>query len=749
MNFKKAAALTLSAAMLLQPMTASAATWGGILSGLQASATGRHTTDDGTTAEIVDGTLRVTGGSITDEVAVSQGTLGNVFSIIFDRIQMVSMTVHAAANEHYSIGLDKDTHVTEDVSLNGSGEKASLELTNEGSIDGRLSGTLNGNNGTMEITNNGTIGKFFGGATGEGANREFTNNGTVQGNVGGWANDGASQTLINNGTVGGELSGGSQRGENSTSTIINNNEAGSMSGHVEGAGNSTTVINNGHTGEIINVNAREGASASVTNNGDVDLRMSGWSVGTDSKLTIENADDAFSGTIMGEAYDGSTTTVTNDGGVYGGIGGYAEGAKLDVENNGMVDGNVMVGAGDGANVSADNSGTGEIYGDLYGWTDGEGKASLGNAGKLTGHMDVEIMTLEADAGDDDADDENPANPGKPGTGKIIGEAANGGTVTINNSGEAAGASVSAAEGSQTNLTNAGVLGGLTVDDQNGATNVTNNGAIGAENGGSSVEIWLNNGDVKLTNNGTIASGTDEATGEPIFALIRVTGDVSAEQINERLSMAGVPENGKVLVEKNKVDEAGNPVGEPEYEIITIKQAQPDEEPKEEPKADESEESAPEFEVPLAEQMRHEMEEQRKDEAIGGVFGSPYWIKQMYLGYHSYNLRLYIDGEQVNVRERLSWNADKTKAISFTVNTVNPEKLTMRFDENVLEVFERTEITTVTLLDKNGAPVMQYNVSDLRAAYDGFGLNDADQLVVGCMDDEVMKIGADGQLVAAE
>lgn len=46
-------------------------------------------------------------------------------------------------------------------------------------------------------------------------------------------------------------------------------------------------------------------------------------------------------------------------------------------------------------------------------------------------------------------------------------------------------------------------------------------------------------------------------------------------------------------------------------------------------------------------------------------------------------------------------------------------------------------------------VMQYNVSDLRAAYDGFGLDGADQLVVGGADDDVMKIGADGQLVPVE
>ena len=157
----------------------------------------------------------------------------------------------------------------------------------------------------------------------------------------------------------------------------------------------------------------------------------------------------------------------------------------------------------------------------------------------------------------------------------------------------------------------------------------------------------------------------------------------------------------------------------------------------------------EDEGPSEEEIRHDMEMKRQAEAIGGVYGSPYWIKQLYLGYHSYNLSLLIDGQPVTMRERLNWNADKSKGISLRVNTVAPEKLTMRFDEKVLEVFERTNITTVTLLDKNGAAMMQYNVSDLRAAYDQYGLNDADQLVVGGVDDDVMKIGADGQLVPVE
>ena len=157
----------------------------------------------------------------------------------------------------------------------------------------------------------------------------------------------------------------------------------------------------------------------------------------------------------------------------------------------------------------------------------------------------------------------------------------------------------------------------------------------------------------------------------------------------------------------------------------------------------------EDEGPSEEEIRHDMEMKRQAEAIGGVYGSPYWIKQLYLGYHSYNLRLFVGETRENFREELSWSADGSKSVSLRVNDENPEKLTMRFDEKVLEVFERTNITTVTLLNKSGAAVMQYNVSDLRAAYDGFGLDGADQLVVGGMDDDVMKIGADGQLVPVE
>ena len=273
-------------------------------------------------------------------------------------------------------------------------------------------------------------------------------------------------------------------------------------------------------------------------------------------------------------------------------------------------------------------------------------------------------------------------------------------------------------------------------DEKGEANFVNEGTIGR---GKIPDVGLE-GNTHLTNKGTLVAGKkmywpteNEPKGEEV-------SNIAATVYNE--TKAGTQEEAEKLVDRRFSFETPGT-----YNVIVTLYWE-----------DENGEHYKDFivtrtvgedEGPSEEEIRHDMEMKRQAEAIGGVYGSPYWIKQLYLGYHSYNLRLLIDGQPVTMRERLNWNADKSKGISLRVNTAAPEKLTMRFDEKVLEVFERTNITTVTLLDKNGAAVMQYNVSDLRAAYDQYGLNDADQLVVGGVDDDVMKIGADGQLVPVE
>ena len=276
--------------------------------------------------------------------------------------------------------------------------------------------------------------------------------------------------------------------------------------------------------------------------------------------------------------------------------------------------------------------------------------------------------------------------------------------------------------------------------QDGEVKLLNEGIIG--DGEYASAFVYENG--HLTNKGTLKTGEGEyypeidqewwTEGQKVSNISAYTSDFvqagtqeEAEKLVDRRFSFETPGTYNVIVTLTWKDENG----EPHYKDFIVTR------------------TIGEDEGPSEEEIRHDMEMKRQAEAIGGVYGSPYWIKQLYLGYHSYNLRLLIDGQPVTMRERLNWNADKSKGISLRVNTAAPEKLTMRFDEKVLEVFERTNITTVTLLDKNGAAVMQYNVSDLRAAYDQYGLNDADQLVVGGVDDDVMKIGADGQLVPVE
>ena len=274
-------------------------------------------------------------------------------------------------------------------------------------------------------------------------------------------------------------------------------------------------------------------------------------------------------------------------------------------------------------------------------------------------------------------------------------------------------------------------------DEKGEANFVNEGTIGR---GKIPDVGLE-GNTHLTNKGTLVAGKkmywpteNEPKGEEVSNIAATVYNETkagtqeeAEKLVDRMFSFETPGTYTVIATLYWEDENG----EPHYKDFIVTR------------------TVGEDEGPSEEEIRHDMEMKRQAEAIGGVYGSPYWIKQLYLGYHSYNLRLLIDGQPVTMRERLNWNADKSKGISLRVNTAAPEKLTMRFDEKVLEVFERTNITTVTLLDKNGAAVMQYNVSDLRAAYDQYGLNDADQLVVGGVDDDVMKIGADGQLVPVE
>ena len=664
-NLKRAAALTLSAAMFLQPMTASAVTWGNVLGFIRTNngAEKKTRTFDDTTVEVQNGVATITGGRIEDGVEISDVGPGfmNPGSVSHFVFQSIYLMKKAANLPNANITLMMESGMSDKTYALTLGEGVTVEgdvWVNSGTYMGAVENT------TVTV--------------------KIAEDAEVNGNVG--------LNAIRGGTIIGENSGiitdemmGCADGDNSTAKMTNKRggEVGALDGFSKGEDATMTIINeNGGTAGKLLANALIGGKTEAKNDGDVIGDMSGWSKGDGSTLTLTNTENGASGMMSVESYLKGQATAANNGLAEGGMGGYAEDGRVKLNNNGEVEGNMAVGTGNHGYAGIRNGRDGTVYGDIKGWTNGQNSmvtiVNLGNQESGKNALDLKAAVFADEPEDakqgeetqetyhDQADVKETvvskdAQPGDAGEGVLTGE----------NRGE----------------------GMVVIEDQN--------------------------------------SGTASVNGKTADAMLNVTSSTTQAEIQSQLAALPIWEKpGEYTVLIKCVGEND----EVTYEAVTILV---EEEKPAEP-MDTSEEA-----------FRHEMEMKRQAGAVGGVYGSPYWVKQLYLGYHSYNLRLFVGETRENFREELSWSADGSKSVSLRVNDENPEKLTMRFDEKVLEVLERTNITTVTLLNKSGAAVMQYNVSDLRAAYDQYGLNDADQLVVGGMDDDVMKISADGQLVPVE
>ena len=517
--------------------------------------------------------------------------------------------------------------------------------------------------------------------------------------------------------------------EGSRLEFVNDKEGRITGGMDNGAGEKGELVftNNGTiSGEQFN-GAFDGGMLKNTNNGTMNVtndRLHNYAA--DGGFVESTNNGTINGGVMNQAnYEGSRNVATNHGTVNGQYEFYTGGGGEVVgENNGTVN-NLYAGA-DGGRVSAVNNGKvkEEIRADashesmkadvtvinngeadrMYVSAGENGMLNVENNGRLTGDGKTWV-TIEWEDGEISRE--------------LSGELSidawdKGATVNVTNNGSAAAAFIGAADGANASL--------------------KNDGQIGNGEGVPLSSYAAENGRLTVTGNGSLEPYTlkmEDGTERTVSMIAQFGGNPSAEEIKRRVGeMVQFDSPGDYLVMVITEDENGEEVFH--YVPVHIENPQDFE--------DEDYEAA---------RFRHEMEMKRQEEAIGGVYGSPYWVKQLYLGYHSYNLRLFVGETRENFREKLSWSADGSKGVSLRVNDENPEKLTMRFDEKVLEVLERTNITTVTLLNRSGAAVMQYNVSDLRAAYDQYGLSDAGQLVVGGMDDDVMKIGADGQLVPVE
>ena len=683
--------------------------------------------------------------SDTGKIGWIDGNSEDGASIIVTNEGEVADVIGAGANGKGSSATVSNNGTAGSMDATGS-NGGEVKANNSGVVEGKINVGAGGEGSKAELINSGEANRIYGDAN-EGGTTSITNDGKVTGDgsaitmtdpnsgesweetsgvLNGWANgEGSKMELVNDGNAHISIGGANEGG---TFSFENNGElADSFYGMAGGEGSKVDVVNNGKVGVDFQPGAENGGSASAINNGTVGRDL-GSEVSSGGTVIITNhgeaagvgsnvRDEGSSATVINNGtaqefyigvWDGGSATGGNTGVVEGDMGSGAFGGKTHLENgkDGVVGGTLHIGAGAGGTATAANQGS---VGGFDVWADSS------NDG-------MEEAAVYADGAN--------AAEGESASAKGTNEGTISGSANVWSSGN-----------SNAELINNGQANRLDVGaEENGASSVTNNGTIGSAENSSNIEIWLNNGSVSLNNNGEIVPSTSADAQENILAFVKMPDGLSDEQLKQQLESLNIHAGNdpySVLVQRVAFDEDGNETVK-DYQKITYNEPIQPEQP-----------TQPKFEVPRREIERHEMEERRKDGAIGGVYGSPYWVKQLYLGYHSLNLRLYIGEHQALFRENLSWAGNSKKHLILRVNEAAPEKLTMRFDEDVLLTLERTEFAFITLTDKNGDVLMTYGLGDLRAAYDQYGLSGKDQLVIGGIHDEVMKIGADGQMISVE
>ena len=669
-----------------------------LLTPIQASAvtwgeilTGLQASDTFTAGETAaartsDGEYVISGGQIDDLVEVNDLQFSDSLKVLFQNIGIERLNANADNGKTIVVILGSGSEVMDRVHVYAHGKDTNLSLTNEGKMGYLEANVLD--QAQASIKNNGEIMRgMHNGVHDEGSRLEFVNDkdGRITDGMDNNAVEKGEFVFANNGTISGEH-------------LFNGAFDGGM---LKNTNNGTINVTN-VTNESLHNYAADGGFVESTNNGTINGGvMNQANYGGSRNVAANN------GTVNGlyEFYtgDGGEVVGENNGTVNSLYAG-ADGGRVSAVNNGKVKEEIRTDAGHEsmkADVTVINNGEADRM--IVGAAE-NGTLNVENNGRLTGDGKTWI-TIEWEDGE----------VSRELSGELRIDAwYKGGTVNVTNNGSAAAAFIGAADGANASL--------------------KNDGQIGNGEGIPLSSYSAEDGRLMVTGSGSLEPYTlkmEDGTERTVSMIAQFGGNPSAEEIRRRVGeMVQFDSPGDYLVMVITKDENGEEVFR--YMPVHIENPQDFE--------DEDYEAA---------RFRHEMEMKRQEEAIGGIYGSPYWVKQLYLGYHSYNLRLFVGETRENFREKLSWSADGSKSVSLRVNDENPEKLTMRFDEKVLEVFERTNITTVTLLNKSGAAVMQYSVSDLRAAYDQYGLSDADQLVVGGMDDDVMKIGADGQLVPVE
>lgn len=583
-----------------------------------------------------------------------------------------------------------------------------LENTKTGTMtavnNGIHVGINDNGHGSVSVNNAGTVNsEWFNVGSETTGTASITNTGTVNGYMGAYA-DGAYDdngnlieankdgvvSITNSGTVNGGMDSYVNGG--GTGTVVNNGTAINVNANAEGEGASVNLTNDG-TAEFVHVGAYEGATGTAVNTGTV------------------------TGELQNTAGNGGSSSAINNGTTNGMWSHADEGGSVSSTNNSSANNQGGYSESDDSSVTIMNNGT--VEGWLEGYMFGNGSAEVvnnGNVGiKVSGVAGGEgsvtaVNTSDGTIGDGVQNEDNPPDG-------LWVSAENGGTAAAINDG-----------------TINGEIGGGAYGEGSVAD------VVNTENGAADTS-WLDvhGGNVALNNEGTVSGTlsvsigtqgnavTDETT---VAQLLKQTGiDISgyenvdiytANPDGELIARYSVDENGEVTLEEVLMEE-DNGSDDPRFWTD--------------------------------ERIRHHKEMERKAAAIGGVTGSPYWVKSLYLGYMSLNLRLFDGEEQLLFKENLSWvpgtGVAGEKVLTLNVKTEDTSALAMRLDGMVINKLEQAGIVTINIVDGAGNLFMEYKVEDLKGARELYGLTEKEYIVVGAADADVMKIAEDGTISPIE
>ncbi len=521
------------------------------------------------------------------------------------------------------------------------------------------------------------------------------------------------------------------------SITFTNEEEGSISGYVgmgaSGEGSSLTMTNYGET-EYLQGNASDGAETNLVNDGQVTVQMTN-TADHGGVSTSTNNEGAYAEWMWSHAEEGGILESTNNG-TAGSQGGatWSDDAQITITNNNTVVGSMdtyVYGNSESTITNSEGATVGETYADVE-----NGSVTITNDGTVNNEL-----VASTNNGTLNVTNSEGATVGGQMDVWVFGEEGTANAVnigTIGSSEDGNGVWVESGDGGTVELTNAGTIngeiGGGATEGSSTIINNTDSGSaesswINAHGG----EIALNNeGEVKGTLSVSIGTQSNEVTStDTVAQLLEQTGvDISgynnvdiytANQDGELIARYSVAADGTVVLEEVLMEQGGGGFDDPRFWT--------------------------------EERIRHDKEEERKAAAIGGVYGSPYWLKQLYLGYMSLNLRLFSGEDQLLFKESLSWVPDTgklgEKVLTLKVKTEDTSALTMRLDGSVIEKLEQAGIVSINIVDGAGNLFMEYKVQDLKDARAMYGLTEAEYIVVGAADADVLKIAEDGTVSPIE